>query len=268
MKSQTQRTLLVSFLASIGGCGLVGVYCLLVGTFGAVQAKVLGTTAAVAAASILGLASAVPWERRRWQPVGPLGGISVTIALALVLVVIWAESWLDNQGLLEQFLRVMGTACVAGVAFPHVGLISLARLRRSYEWVRLGTLLAVSLLAIQISITIWIEPTEDAWIRFMGVVAIAVACGTIAVPILHRVSAIRIREAVKTVELCLTATCPRCDLAQRFSVGRSKCTQCGLRFLIEIEEETCGTCGYPLYQLMSAVCPECGTPITRSPESP
>ncbi|NOT00820.1 MAG: hypothetical protein HOP29_09350 [Phycisphaerales bacterium] len=265
MKSHTQRTLLVGFLSSIGVCGLVGVYCLLIGSFGAVHAKVLGTTATVASASILGLASAVPWERRRWHPVGPLGAISVAVALVLVVTAIWMESWLWNQGVLRRFLRIMGTACVAGVAFPHVGLISLARLRRAYEWVRLGTLLTVAVLAIQISVTIWVEPMGDLWVRCIGVVSIAVACGTIAVPILHRVSRIRLREAVKTVELALAATCPRCDFAQRFLVGRSACVKCGLRFLIEIEEESCGTCGYPLYQLTSATCPECGTPIIPFP---
>jgi len=268
MKSQTQRALLIGFVSSIAACGLVGVYCLLVGAFGSLHAKVLGTTAVVASASILGLASAVPWERRRWHPVGPLGMFSVTVGLVLVLVAIWAEIWLRNQGWSDRFLRIMGTACVAGVAFPHVGLMSLARLRRHYEWVRVGTLVVIAVLAIQISITIWVELNGDAWFRLVGVVAIAVACGTIALPILHRISAIRTREAVRTVELFLTATCPRCESTQRLPVGRSRCVKCGLRFLIEIEEETCGTCGYPLYKLTSAVCPECGTSIVGSRDSP
>lgn len=40
--------------------------------------------------------------------------------------------------------------------------------------------------------------------------------------------------------------------------------RCGLKFDIEIEEENSRKCGYPLYQIQSAVCPECGTPIASS----
>ncbi len=262
MKSQTQRGLLIGLVASIASCGLVGVWCLLVGNFGSFEGKVLGTTATVAGASILGLASAIPWERRRWHPVGPFGMACVAIAFVLVVVAIWSEPWRWNDRVLSHnFERALGIACVAGVAFPHIGLMSLARLRRDYRWIRFCTLTAVALLAIQIDITILLEPNDDAWFRFMGIVGIFVACGTVAVPILHRVSAIKKREAVKTVELALSMTCPRCELAQQLPAGRSKCSQCGLRFLIEIEEESCEQCGYPLYKLESATCPECGTPI-------
>lgn len=269
MKSQSQRALLIGFVASITCCGMVGVYCLLVRSLGSIHVKILGTTTAVAAASILGLASAVPWERRRWHPIGPAGAASVAIALVFVLTAIWASHWFWERGLFETFIRSMGTACVAGVALPHVGLISLARLRRSYEWVRVGTLAAVAGLAALILIAIWFQPLDDdAWTRAIGVGSIVVACGAIAVPILHRVSGLRHREAVRTVDLTLSATCPRCNVAQRLPAGRSKCCRCGLRFLIEIEEETCGKCGYPLYQLTSAACPECGTPIADAGSQP
>ncbi|MCO6439157.1 MAG: hypothetical protein J5J06_18865 [Phycisphaerae bacterium] len=268
MKSQSQRTLLFGFVGSIAACGLVGVYCLLEGNFGALQARIMGTTASVAAAAILGMASAIPWERDRWHPVGPLGALSVSIALGLVLFAIWASDWIDNRRWFEDFLRVMGTACVAGVALPHVGLLSLARLRGSYEWVRRWTVIANAILSLQIIESIWEPPQGDLWPRAIGIVAIVVACGTVAVPILHRITGIQRREAVRTVELFVDLTCPRCTSTQHLPAGRSRCGSCGLRFLIEIEEETCENCGYPLYQLTSANCPECGTPIMAPNTTP
>ncbi len=263
MKSQTQRGLLTGFIGSIATCGLVGIYCLLIGGFGRLQGQVLGTTAIVAAASILGLVSAIPWERRRWHPIGPLGLISVAIALALVIFTIWADPYIWRQPWGDNFLKVMGVACVAGVAFPHMGLISLAKLRREYGWVRRATVIAILTLALQAIVSILFEGYRlgDAWWKLVGVVAIFDACGTIAIPILHRVSAIHKIETVKTVELSLDLTCPRCKSNQHLAAGHSACGACGLRFNIEIEEETCNSCGYPLYKLTSPTCPECGTAI-------
>ena len=263
MKSQTQRSLLLAAIGSIVCCGLVGVYCLLIGRMGFSEARILGTTAVVGAASILGLASAIPWERRRWQPIGPLGLAGVAIALVLVLVAIWYDPpWWKRWEVLD---RITGVGCVAGVALPLVGLLALGRLKRQYGWVRRVTIMLITILAIQISYMIIAEADDEFWLRMMGILAIGIVCGTIAVPILHRVSAIRAREEVRTVELLLSLTCPRCNETQELPAGRSKCAACGLKFSIDIEEEHCRSCGYPLYRLTSAVCPECGTPIAGEP---
>jgi hypothetical protein len=260
VKSQIQRGLLFGFIGSIVCCGLAGIYCLAIGQMGRFEARVLGSTAVIGAASILGLASAIPWERRRWHPIGPSSIATVALALVLVLVAIWAD--LPRRSA-DAFYKTMGIACVAGVALPHVGLLSLARLRREYGWVRRVTIVMIVLLGGQIIHVIIAEPRGDEWARVTGILAIVVVCGTIAIPILHRVSAIRTHDEVRTVELFLSLTCPRCNQTQELPIGRSKCTACGLKFSIEIEEEHCGNCGYPLYRLESAVCPECGTPIAQ-----
>ncbi|MCH8251503.1 MAG: zinc ribbon domain-containing protein [Planctomycetes bacterium] len=111
---------------------------------------------------------------------------------------------------------------------------------------------------------VWIIP-EDLWYRFMGVLGITGACGTVAVPILHRVSAIRVQDETHTVDLSATIklVCPRCGKEQQLALGRSRCGSCGLRIRVEIEEEHCRNCGYVLYKLESAVCPECGTPVAQ-----
>jgi len=259
MRSQTQRGLLFGFIGSILSCGLVGIYCLVIGQMGSFEARVLGTTAVVGAASILGLACAVPWERHRWHPIGPVGVAAVAVALLLVLFAIWGEPWRWRWEV--EFFKTMGIACVAGVALPHVALLSLARLRNEYGWVRRVTVIIVAMLGGVIAYVILAEPYGDTWPRAIGVLAIADVCGTIAVPILHRVSTIRTRESVRTVELAVSLTCPRCEKVQELLVGRSCCAECGLKFKIEIEEENCPTCGYPLYRLESSICPECGTPI-------
>jgi len=268
MKSQTQRILLFSFLTSIATCGALGVYCLLTGNVGPVEARILGSIALIGAASILGLVGVMAWEHRKWHPLGMLGVCAAALALLLTLVLIWSRDLgLGYLGNKVAFWKPVGIACVLAVTFPHICLLSFARLHRGYLWVRRWTILIIVVLAGTVSSLIIAEPrypNQELYMRLIGIFAIADVCGTIAMPILHRVSLIHTREAVRTVELQLTLTCPRCELAQTLAVGRSSCARCGLRFAIEIEEDLCEKCGYPLYRLDSAACPECGTPIRRN----
>ena len=157
----------------------------------------------------------------------------------------------------------MFVSCIIAVALVHVALLSLARLNQSYEWVRICTVISIAMLALIICSIILFETfTEEIGFRLIGVLAIIDVCGTLAIPILQRISAIHVRENIVTTQLTLSLTCPRCTRAQQVPVGRSKCAGCGLKFNIEVEEEHCSKCGYSLYQLQSSTCPECGTPIT------
>lgn len=269
LKSQTQRTLLFSFLASIAACGALGVYCLLLGNMGPLEARILGSTALVGAASILGLIGVMTWEQRRWHPMGMLGVIFAAIALLLSLTIIWASElgfrWLETN---ETLWKSLGIAWVLAVALPHISLLSFARLHARYLWIRRMTIIAIGLLA---SLVIYLILTNgyggDLIARLIGIFAIADVCGTIAMPILHRVSAIRTREAVRSTDLELSLTCPRCETTQKLGVGRSTCRTCGLKFVIDIEEQLCPHCGYALYKLESANCPECGQVVLNSAET-
>lgn len=257
MKSQTQKSLLFAFVASIAACGLIGIYCLLKGDIGDLEARVLGTTAAVGGASILALASAIPWERKRWQPIGPVGIAVVTITLVQMLCLIWLGKYSD----LEFLLKALGVSCTFSVAVPHIGLLSLARLQRQYEWVRVATIAAISLLAGIVSLLIITEAGEYAIVQVIGTLAILDVCGTITVPILHRVSAVNTVDAIHSATREVSLTCPRCAKPNKRLIGRSGCPHCGLIMNIEIEEEHCAKCGYVLYGTTSADCPECGAPI-------
>ncbi len=259
MKSQTQRSFLFAFIASISLCGLIGIYCLLVGEFTDLVGRILGSTASVAAASLLALASAMPWERKRWQPIGPCGLLAAVLWLTLILCMVWI-GWFEDH---EALVKATAIATVVAIGLPHAGLIGLARLRREYGWVRIGTVASIVVLASLITIAVLFEIDDEYWFRVIGAIAILDVCGSIAVPILHRVSAIHEHEAIRTTTLEVSLTCPRCSTTHVVSVGRSKCPSCGLRFKFEIEEEHCEKCGYVLYGIESAVCPECGHPIRR-----
>ena len=263
LSTATQRTLLKGFIVSIALSGLVGIYALLAGG-GSLEFRILSSTATFGGASILCLAAAIAWETDRWRAIALPG----MIAPALALLLFWIEIWnlaprISNYA----FERSLGSACVLAVAFPHVALLGLARLHRGYEWVRYGAAASIGLLSALILAEIWYEPNlPDLW-RLNGVLGILVACGTIATPVLHRVSGIRGREQVVTTELQLSLTCPRCSKTQMVAAGRSRCS-CGLKFRVEIEEEHCPRCGYSLYRATSGRCPECGAAIEDAPSVP
>jgi hypothetical protein len=255
ISSRTQRTLLFSFIASLCLCGAIGIYVLLIGTFSWFEVRILLTTCQFGAASILAMAAAIAWETRRWHPLGPIAMVAVGLALLMLLLLTWdLRPSLPN----DYYERLTAVAGVAAVALPHICLLSLARLHLAYEWVRYSTIAVISVLAVVISLLILIDSHGDEWGRAIGILGILDICGTIAVPILHRVSGIAARERVVTTNLELAITCPRCGKSQTVAAGHSRC-ECGLKFRIEIEEEHCRRCGYSLYKAASGVCPECGT---------
>ena len=268
LASQSQRKLLLTFIISIAACGLLGVYVLLSGRSSQLEESILLSIAIVGASSILGLCCAITWERRRWHPVGPVAAASVVFATIISIYALWRE-YAKSSGMVlpELSWETISSAWILAIACPVTALLSLANLERSYLWIRKYTIVCLVLLAMLFFVLIWLQPRNwdsEFMDRCMGVLGIGVACGTLAVPIFHRISAIKRREAVRTTELTLAVTCPRCGLAQRLPVGRSACGQCKLRFVIEIEEDNCPQCGYALYKLESATCPECGTRITST----
>lgn len=267
LNSQSQRRLLLTFILSIAACGLLGVYVLLSGQSGRLEESILFSVAIVGASSILGLCCAIAWERRRWHPLGPIAAAAVACATIIAIYSLWQFyfRWNANVALPEIPWKFTFSAWVLAVAGAIASLLSLANLDRRYQWIRKGTVLCLALLALLFFVVIWMQlPRWDSELlsRGMGALGIGVSCGTLAVPIFHRITTIKRREAVRTTELSLTITCPRCNLAQSLPVGRSACAKCKLRFTIDIEEDNCPQCGYALYKLESASCPECGMRVT------
>jgi hypothetical protein len=270
LTNRTQRALLFGVITTVVVGGLVGTYCLIFGRLNWLLERVVLSTVALGIATILGLISAHVWERRRWYPLGMVATIADSLTLAYALLLIW---WDDLHQ--DSYIRGFVIACTLAVAWSLTALLSLARLRGGYARVQFMTLFAIVLLAaliIMLVLEVEFAP-EDIWIRAMGILAICVVCGTISVGVLHRVTAIREREAIRTFTPEIRLTCPRCASAQQVRIGYAKCSACGLKFHIQIEEDRCPRCGYLTYRLASAACPECGlsfegTPNQRSTAPP
>ncbi len=256
------RAFLFLVIGSLGLSALLGISALVLDTgFGPLQERTLATAASLALFSILALACAWAWDRRKRRPVAIAG----LVVGALTFPAYLAEIWVRHPGVL--FEKTMGVGTAWDVYLATVCLLSLARLRKGWDWVNIAAHVTGCLLALFWTIGFVGEVEDEIFWRTMGVLLILFLCAAICVPILHRLSAIPPERAITTV-LKLKLECPRCGRAQVLPAGAAACAGCGLGIHIEITEERCAHCGYVLYKLTSDRCPECGTPIAAATPAP
>lgn len=257
---QFRRALFICFITSIGACALIAIFVLLVGERGALAEQILATTAAVGGSSLTMLAAFLGWTRPGWRWTSAAGALAATSALSLSLLLIWTSFEFSRQA-----GNLAASSWFLAVAFGHVGLLSTARLRKGAEWCRILTALAAVTLAGFASICVVLLDHSNDLERMLGILAILSVTGTLAVFALHFMTgAPAASAAVTTAAQEIRLNCPRCGRSQTVPLGRSSCAGCRLKLRVEIDEEHCATCGYPLYQLESNVCPECGTPIAAA----
>ncbi|MGA1044441.1 MAG: hypothetical protein ACO3ZY_04460 [Phycisphaerales bacterium] len=273
-----RKVLLIGLLASVAvlvGLGLM----LLLGfddmRFGpgrsAASACVTGLWSMVGFAVLTALDVATRSARRFGTVFAWIAGGMVTVAALCWLATIWSpNNWLE-----EQFARAGGIATIwTFVSLLPLGFISSTPLPR---WARLlalpwgGYVIWLAVMATSGILELrWIDRlvksmSEEVFFRIHGSGAIFAFCGLVVVAVVQRARGSKRNERGDTVpwRLKVPITCPRCGLAQELPVGggdASRCGRCRLRIVIEVEEPRCG-CGYALYRLAGATCPECGREV-------
>ena len=170
-------------IASVTAAAFVGIVTLLLGEFGEIHGRILGTTFFVLVVSLIAMGTA-PAVARRWLMPLPLGGIGLAVAgFSLLSVLIWTDE--PSDGL----LKLSGILIIWSVAIAHASLLSAARLPSKHLWALVIAYGSAVGLATLLSISIANEfDGGDGMARAIGVVAIAAAASAIAVPVLHRMS--------------------------------------------------------------------------------
>jgi hypothetical protein len=182
-----KKLLLRILIVSLSVSALTGIIIFLLGKFGDTEEKILLTTVAVGASSLLGLCCATVYPNIRLKLLGTTGVILSAIALVYTLVLIWGK--FDNRLMGQLYLSlILWTATIA-----HICLLLLITCANSLvKKVLTTTIVCILIVSTMLSVLIWADKlTNEFFFRLLGVFAILDALGTIVTPILNKAQRIK-----------------------------------------------------------------------------
>lgn len=259
-----KTTILWTMISSLSAAALLGIIAIILPDLVGSDEEVLITTLLLGLYSLPALACSVVIGRGRLRIVMWVGVAAAPLAWMVWLPQIWANPWSWGRGWDELLVKTGFSLTFLALWAAHLGLLSMLRLNRaSFHWTRLGTLALAALMVVIGTPALWAEYDEDLFNRLLAVLAILVGCGTLVTPILALLEVMQRKASHESIpmDVRVELKCPRCGAEQELQAGGARCSGCGLRIDVRIEEPRCA-CGYLLYHLSADQCPECGRPVT------
>ena len=160
---------------------LIGIVIILIGDFDETELKILATTGAVAASSILLLPGVFHLERAKYHNLSCVGISSSLVLLCMVFLMIWAGFYFDT----ELFVKCFSTLGIVSLVTNHALLLLIARPTKppALVW-QYATILSSLVLAALILLFIWTHSMPMP--RLFGSLSILAVLGTITIPIFCR----------------------------------------------------------------------------------
>jgi hypothetical protein len=178
------RWFLRIFIASIVATALLGAAAIASPQSGwLADAKVLLTTATIAAASVCGLACGGCLSRG--HKVLPIAGLVLTtLSACLILIGLWPE--IES----EAYWKLTASMSFFAIACAHLSMLFMADLAGSYRWAYLIAFQLILGLAALMAAGVIFEVlfSNENYIRFTGVVSVLVAAITLLIPVFHFLS--------------------------------------------------------------------------------
>lgn len=193
--------------------------------------------------------------------------LTVTLAVASGAVTLLLSSHGLVTGytvpLTTEMLRMGNFLTRTSTALPLIVLLSL-RLRGRLEWLRIGTLALMGGLFVSEGLAVF--GVSVRWVYYTGVWGETVLLVGVIIMLAATAWGVAFRQMnpkrpPADAGRMMGFTCPRCGLAQEMALPAGECAGCRLRLYVDLEEGTCGKCGYALRGLTGDKCPECGTAI-------
>lgn len=179
------RLALVVLAFSLAVSALIGITIILVGDFDETEIRVLATAGTLAGFSILSLPSLFHLERVSHKFLAWAGISSSLLLFAMVLSVIWSTDIIGG----ETFGKILVSIGVTAFAINHILLMLIATPEKIFvsvcQWLTVGV---ISIVGVLILSAIWWGGAPEMMMRLFGALGVLDALGTVAVPILVRIS--------------------------------------------------------------------------------
>lgn len=164
-----KRMLLLTVAVLLSISAVLAIAILLIGRFGSVEGRILGSTALLGGFGLVALPSVVLLDKERARRLALAGVASAALASVLALVSIWNPSSSDTLG------RMVGSAAVVAVASSQ--LCALTARRATGDPASVARLYAASCataaLAASLAVTfIWANPHGSLAPRILGAVVV------------------------------------------------------------------------------------------------
>ena len=218
------RIALRVLLGSIAVSCLLGIYAVLAGHFGEFEGRVLATSLAISAGSVLAMASFAAWDLPAARVPSRVGVIASLIGLAMVVLGIWTEPRGDWAW------QLAGSLCVLGIAGAHISLLLLARLAPAQNWLRPAAMAVEVMLVVAILSAIWGKHPSDSLFQGLAVLAILGSGLSLATLVFHLVNRVAPPPGA-VAEVCF---CPRCGKRLWHPAGEVRCHHCEECYFIEL----------------------------------
>ena len=179
------RIALVAIVLSLVASAGIGIIIILVGDLDETEVKILATTGALTGFSILSLPSLFHLERNRYPHISKVAIFASIAFLGMILLLIWGGD-IGGGG---TFWKILGSAGVVSIAINHSLLLLIPIPTK--KLISLSQTVTVSIIAtvgVLILVAIWVGDLPGPFIRILGALAILDALGTVAVPMLVRIS--------------------------------------------------------------------------------
>jgi hypothetical protein len=164
-----RRLLLLGVAALLSLSALLAIAILLVGRFGSIEGRILGTTALLAGYGLVALPGVVLLDRGRARRLAQTTATLSAVAAALALASVWGASDTDAMG------RSVGTATVFALAAAQTSALAARRQERDPGSVRrlyaasCATAVAVATAG---AVLIWGNPHDAVYLRLFGALVV------------------------------------------------------------------------------------------------
>ena len=188
MKKNILKILVVSLIVS----ALIGIFAIITGTFGTLEAKILSTTLTIFMFSISGLCCSTIYEIKKYKKISIIGIIISLISAIYTILIIWGVLdiciiFCKNQN--RNTWRILWSLIILSCSSAHLSLIlKIDNKNDIVQKTKLGAIVISLLLDFIILMLSWsIIQYNDIYNRILIVLAILVTLGTIITPILNKI---------------------------------------------------------------------------------